>query len=425
MIRTFTVLGGGSAYAPGLLQALLRHPGALGLETVRLYDLDPARARLIARLGAGLARSAGSALRVEASETLEDALRGTDAILNSTRPGGLEARRVDETLPLDFGLPGQETVGPGGFFYALRSVPEALRAAALRDRLAPGAWWLNYTNPSNIVSQALLDQGHTQVLGLCDQSAEDLHALGAAAGQAGDWTFACCGLNHATWYSDLALEGRPWTPPAGLAAPAGLDAEHRLRFELSAAMAAETPGFWPNSYLPYYRHPEAFVALARQGPPRSEVILQALPDYYAHFEAEAAKERPELRKHRGASGFGDLAVAVLEALQRDRPASLVLNLPDGGATGRFTPDTVVELPARLSRRGAEPAAVGSLPPAAAELLERLEAYQRLTAQAARLGGGARLEAALAANPLVPDAATARAMLREARTRYGALVEALA
>ncbi|HET8714370.1 MAG TPA: hypothetical protein VFM16_00990 [Holophagaceae bacterium] len=425
MIRTFTVLGGGSAYAPGLLQALLRHPGTLGLESIRLYDLDPARAQLIARLGTGLSRAAGSGLRIEAAGTLEDAIRGTDAILNSTRPGGLEARRVDETLPLAFGVPGQETVGPGGFFYALRSIPEALRAAALRDRLAPGAWWLNYTNPSNIVSQALLDQGHGKVIGLCDQSAEDLHALAEASGRTGDWTFACSGLNHATWYSGLEMDGRPWAPPPGLAPPEGLDAEHRLRFVLSAAMAAEHPGFWPNSYLPYYRDPQAFVALARQGPPRSEVILKALPDYYAHFEAEAARDRPELRKHRGAAGFGDLAVTVLEALQGERPAPLVLNLPDGGATGLFAPDTVAELPAALSRAGAAARPAGPLPPGTEGLLRRLEDYQRLTAQAAVLGGGARLEAALAANPLVPDAATARALLREARSRYGGLLEALA
>ena len=426
MIKTFTVLGGGSAYTPGLLQALLHHGERLALEEVRLFDLDAQRADLIARLGTGLARAAGSPLRVAAYPTLEASLAGTDAVLNSTRPGGLECRRIDETLPLDFGLPGQETVGPGGFFYALRSVPEALRVSEALARTAPRARLLNYTNPSNIVTQALVDRGLDQAIGLCDQSAEDLHALAAASGRPeGEWRFRCNGLNHATWYQDLELDGQPWSPPENLLPPEGLDAEHRLRFTLSADLASRTPGFWPNSYLPYYHHPDRFVALARQGPPRSDVILGALPAYYAHFEEEAAKDRPVLRKHRGSAGFGDLAVATLAALSAARPSGLVLNLVNGGSTPRFAEDTVVEVPARLGAEGLSREPACEVPASERGLAKRLEEYQRLTAEAAAGGSGALLEKALAANPMVKDLGQARALLAEARRRYGARIEGFA
>lgn len=426
MIRTFTVLGGGSAYTPGLLQALIHHGEGLGLETVRLYDLDEARVELVARLGAGLAREAGSRLRVEATPTLEAALAGTNVVLNSTRPGGLESRQIDETLPLAFGIPGQETVGPGGFFYALRSVPEALHVAGVLARVAPDAVLLNYTNPSNIVTQALLDAGHARVLGLCDQSAEDLHTLAAASGlPQGTWRFDCNGLNHATWYRALELEGRPWTPPAVFTTPADLDAEHQLRFELSKAMAAQAPGFWPNSYLPYYLHPDPFVALAREAPSRAEVILAKLPTYYAHFREEAAKEHPVLRLHRGSAGFGDLAVLTLQALNATTPCRLVLNLANEGITPVFARDTVVEAPVRLDAGGLAREPAGDLPAAGLDLLRRLEDYQRLAAEAAVRGGGARLGKALAANPLVQSLTQAEAILTEARQRYGGRIEALA
>lgn len=425
MIRTFTVLGGGSAYTPGLLQALIQHGDRLGIETVRLYDLDEERVQLVAKLGSGLARVAGSRLRVEAAPTLETALTGTDVVLNSTRPGGLEGRRIDETLPLDFGIPGQETVGPGGFFYALRSVPEALRVADMLARVAPDAVLLNYTNPSNIVTQALFDAGHARVLGLCDQSAEDLHTLAAASGRPeGAWSFACNGLNHATWYRDLTLDGQPWSPPASLAPPTGLDAEHQLRFRLSVAMAQQAPGFWPNSYLPYYLHPERFVELAQQAPSRAEVILAKLPAYYAHFREEATKDQPVLRMHRGSAGFGDLAVMTLQALNAAEPSRLVLNLANEGITTYFAADTVVEAPVRLDAGGLTREPAGELPAVGLELIRRLEDYQRLAAEATVHGGGALMAKALAANPLVGGDARAQALLAQARQRYGPRIEAL-
>jgi len=150
-LEVLTVLGGGSAYTPGLMQALIENARELPLEVVRLYDIDAGRLATVARLTAAMARGAG-VFAVETADSLESAVRGADLVLNSTRPGGLEARRIDETLPLEFDIPGQETVGPGGFFYALRSVPEALRLARAVETLAPRAVILNYTNPSNIVT---------------------------------------------------------------------------------------------------------------------------------------------------------------------------------------------------------------------------------------------------------------------------------
>lgn len=420
-MRQLTIVGGGSAYTPGLLQALIAQAPQLGLDRVCLYDIHATHLDLVTRLGAGMARAAG-AFRVEAAATLEDALRGAAIVLNSTRPGGLAARRIDETLPLEFDIPGQETVGPGGFFYALRSVPEALRIAALMERLAPDAVLLNYTNPSNIVTQALADQGKVRVIGMCDQSDEDLAALAHALGRAGPVSMRCAGLNHATWYSQVEFGGAALGElPAQLAPPADLDAEHRLRFAHSAALARRHPGYWPNSYLPYYLYPADFVALARAAGPRSDAVAASLPRYYAHFEEEAARPEPRLRMYRGASGFGDMAVNVMLALLAGPARELVLNLPNRGACTAFGPDTVVESAVRLGPGTLEPLAGATLPAGAQVLLERLEHYQRLAASAAA-GGGIELRiAALAANPLVGNAALASRMLARARQAYGALI----
>lgn len=420
-MRQLTILGGGSAYAPGLLQALIAHADALGLERVRLYDIDAGRLDLVARLGAGMARAAG-AFAVEPAGTLEQAIEGADVVLNSTRPGGLAARRIDETLPLEFDIPGQETVGPGGFFYALRSVPEALRVAAAMERLAPQAVLLNYTNPSNIVSQALADQGKVRVIGMCDQSDEDLAALAHALGRSGPIGMRCAGLNHATWYSQITIGGAPLGAlPERLAAPPDFDPEHRLRFEHAAALARAHPGYWPNSYLPYYLFQADFVALARATGPRSDVVAASLPHYYAHFAEEAARPVPQLRMYRGAAGFGDMAVRVMLALATGPARELVLNLPNRDACTAFGAATVVESTFRLGPDTLAPLAGATLPTATAVLLERLERYQRLAACAAAGGGIELCIAALATNPLVGDAALASRMLARARQAYGELI----
>jgi 6-phospho-beta-glucosidase len=108
-MQILTILGGGSAYTPGLLQALILHATELPLTTVRLYDTDAGRLAVVARLTTAMARNAG-AFTIEVTDSLETAIEGADLILNSTRPGGLAARRIDETLPLEFDIPGQESV---------------------------------------------------------------------------------------------------------------------------------------------------------------------------------------------------------------------------------------------------------------------------------------------------------------------------
>lgn len=422
-MQTLTILGGGSAYTPGLLQALIAHAGELPLTTVRLYDTDAGHLATVARLTSALAQQAG-AFKVELASTLEAAIAGADLVLNSTRPGGLAARRIDETLPLEFGLPGQETVGPGGFFFALRSVPEALRVAATMQDLAPDAILLNYTNPSNIVTQALVDRGGIKVIGLCDQSDEDLLALCHALGRPARYTFRCNGLNHATWYSDVLIDGAPLAAlSAPLAPPDDYDDEHKLRFELSLALARDHPGYWPNSYLPYYLFPQSFVAHAEQHGPRSDVVAASLDRYYAHFEAEGKRAQPQLKFFRGSAGFGDLAVTVIRALASSTPHELVLNLPNLGATATFAHDTVIETRVRVSSAGIERLPAPRLPTSFYGLAKKLERYQRLTAKAAAGGDSQGRVAALAANPLVGKPLLAARMLSQASDRYGGWLEA--
>lgn len=437
MTAILTIIGGGSAYTPGLMLALCQSSLSHPITRVHLYDTHAAHLDIVQRLCSKMGAHAERPIEVHAFERLPEAVSGASFVLNSARPGGLQARTLDETLPLEFGIPGQETVGPGGLFFALRSVPRALELAQCMLERAPEAVLLNYTNPTNVVCQALYDAGYRrerglEVVGLCDQCDEDLQVLsdalhtGRGEGDPSDLgrpKFQCAGLNHATWYSAIdwgdhqfeGVEGRP-------AVPEGLDAEHALRFELSLAMVRKLPGWWPNSYLPYYHYPRQFAELLAGVTPRSRVIRATMPDYFAHFEAEAAKDRPRLTMHRGSSGFGDLALRYIVAHSRGDADAIVLNLPNGSFDASFDPDTIVECSAQVEPGGARPLGPAPLPAGDRALLGRLERYQRAAARAARELDTANLVEALAHNPLVPDDATARAMAERAKRQYAPYVE---
>lgn len=425
MSRIFTIIGGASAYVPGLLKALIKKSPLLRLEEVRLHDIDEARLDLVASLCTRMAESGGASFKITPETSIYSAVKDANVILNSSRPGGLKARRIDETLPLEFGIPGQETVGPGGFFFALRSVPEALRVAEAVRSAAPDAIFLNYTNPSNIVAQALIDAGHKQIIGLCDQAYEDMEALSLALKLGGRRIeFDCLGLNHASFYASLRSGGEQLAlPPGSLEPPPFFDEEHKLRFSISENWARAHNGYWPNSYLAYYWQPRKFVKLSRRIGPRTDVILAELPLYYEHFAEQAAKEQPQLTHYRGSSGFGDLAAHMLEALAGELSLPLVLNLENGGTSNLFAPDTVIESVGEVSAAGAKaPASVPEAPPDMLELLRRLEQYQRAAARAAAAPERDSLIEALAANPLLPDRAAAERMLDQAQLRYGGLLE---
>lgn len=418
MIKTFTVLGGGSAYTPGLVAALLHHRARLDLTELRLHDLDLDHLDVVARLAQGMSDAVGGALRVRACPRLDEAIAGADAILNSTRPGGLTARLVDETVPVALGVPGQETVGPGGYFFARRSVPEALRVADVVAGEAPQAWLLNYTNPTNLVTQALTARGGVRVVGLCDQSDGDLEVLRDALGLTGRPRFLSAGTNHATWYSGLSFGGQAVTRiPETLAEVHHHDEEHALRFACSHALALalgpEGEGAWPNSYLPYYTHPELFVALSHRSTPRAQVILDKLPSYYRHFAEEAQRTPPVLRHHRGTAGFGDMAVEVLAALGRPSGQRLVLNVPSHGAQPGFDDDTVVELCVEVTPTGLVRVPGPPVPAPFAALHQRIERYQRAAAEAVVRGERAAEVEALALNPLVGTADLAAQLLADA------------
>src|SRR5262249_45051982 len=149
------VLGGGGFRVPMVYGALLARADRLHIDEVGLYDVDEARLGRIAPVLDGLALERGRELPFRPTTDLDEALDGADFVFCAIPVGQIGGRVVAERVPLDEGVVGQETTGPGGICFALRTVPVMVRLAERVAARVPAAWFVNFTNPAGLVTEAV------------------------------------------------------------------------------------------------------------------------------------------------------------------------------------------------------------------------------------------------------------------------------
>ncbi|HEY3682030.1 MAG TPA: glycoside hydrolase family 4 [Streptosporangiaceae bacterium] len=417
--RRITVVGAGSGYMPGVIRGLLHRADDLRGSELVFYDPDADHLDLMARLARRMFAARGAGFTVRTETDPKAALDGTDFVFTTFRPGGLPARRLDETIPLRHGVVGQETNGPGGFFMACRSVPVLLDLARTVERVAPDAWIVNYTNPTNIVTGAVTRHTGARIIGLCDQFAGDeamwARLLGLPPDRLDiDWT----GLNHATWALRVRVDGADVTADiarrvAELPTPADPD-------EAKLVAIARAQGLLPNSYLRYYyAHDDMLAELRAKPTTRADDIMAMLPAYYASVAEEAERDDPDPSRERGGGDHGEFAVDTICAVARDEGRKLIVNTVNRGALGGIGDDGIVEVPSIVGAQGPVPLVMGGLPPQVRGLTQAIEAYERLTAEAAATGDRRIALRALMAHPNVRSQAAAEKILDEGLTAHRA------
>ncbi|HEY1350214.1 MAG TPA: hypothetical protein VGF67_11365 [Ktedonobacteraceae bacterium] len=414
------IIGGGSAYCAGLMRAFASQARHFAGCHITLMDLDAHSLELIYTLGSKFFRHADASLTLECTTERRAALSDADVVITSFRTGGLQARRLDEQIPLRHGLIGQETVGAGGFFSALRTIPVAVEIAREMEEVAPHAFLLNYTNPSNIVTEAVTHSSAIKIIGMCDGPVHEIAHLAARAGLVPEegqrFAQRTVGLNHGNWTTALWRAGRAVLPQIVawcqdlLATNPALTAEN-YAFLMHATLTARY-GAIPSEYLHYYYFPEQVLQYAQQKPTsRAEDIMAMLPGILKHYREEAQKEVPQLKQVRGGNGFGDFALDILRSILNNTGEEWVLNVPNRGALPFLPADRVIETPCRVDARGATPLAQGDGGLAIEQrgLLYLLSEFEGATARVAL--EGKRLDAikALAANPLVMSYSKAQAV----------------
>jgi 6-phospho-beta-glucosidase len=410
MYRKVSVIGGGGVRTPLLIHGLLQAQSLLKVAELQLFDVDSRRAELMASLGREIAKNLGVEIKLLAVNSAERAVEGCDFVLSSLRVGGMAARARDERIAIEEGLAGQETTGPGGVAMALRTVPVALAYARMVEQLAPKAWFINFTNPAGLITQALNQHTKLKLVGICDTPAELLHRIAHVLGEpSSEVRCDYAGLNHLGWVRRVFVRGEDVTAKL-------LNNEQALRHlyhaDLFAPLLIRTLNLIPSEYLFFYysqrkAHRNQLNAGASRGEElvrlnaelftqlQSETPSQALETYrnylmrrnasYLRLEAEAGTAFRTIENEPDPfdtpTGYHKIAVEVMSGLVSDKPRTVVVNVLNENSIEDLAPDDVVEVPCTISREGVKPTHCGRLPESVRGLVLAVKAYERTAIRA--------------------------------------------
>ena len=162
------VIGGAGVRTVIFINGLLKRYRKLHIEEVRLFDLNQEKQEIIGKLCRHVVEREKEDLKVEVCGDCREAVRGVDYIVTTIRVGGDHSRVQDERAALSEGVLGQETTGAGGFAMAARAIPVLLDYCRIFRECAPDAWIFNFSNPSGMVTQALVSEDFDRVIGICD-----------------------------------------------------------------------------------------------------------------------------------------------------------------------------------------------------------------------------------------------------------------
>ncbi|GII23434.1 6-phospho-beta-glucosidase [Planosporangium mesophilum] len=443
------ILGGGGFRVPLVYGALLRDtlsPDARDrrIDSVSLHD--PAHDRLAA-MGHVLGQMAAGypgAPEVTATAHLDEALSGADFVFSAIRVGGLAGRTADERVALDLGLLGQETTGPGGLAYGLRTVPVAVHIAERVAAVSPRAWVINFTNPAGMITEAMQQVLGDRVVGICDSPTGLTRRAARALGYDPERTSPdYVGLNHLGWLRGLSRDGTDVLPDL-IAHDALLGSFEEGR--LFGAGWIRSLGAIPNEYLYYYYFTRDAVASIKGGAAtRGEFLLDQQRGFYDAVAADprsAYETWQRVRRERDATymkesrnsgdardvagerdaadvdggGYEGVALAIMAAIARNERSTMILNVRNGSTVDGLPPEAVVEVPCLVDAGGPHPLTARPLTGHPLGLVQQVKAVEQVTIRAARTRSTRLALEAFALHPLVDSVSTARVLLDGYRRR---------
>ncbi len=418
------VIGGGSTYTPELMDGLISDGPALGLSEIALMDVDAERLEIVGGFCQRMASHKGAAFKVVTTADRGQALDGASFVLTQIRVGGQAGRHQDILLGVEHGLVGQETTGVGGFAKALRTVPVMLEICREMERRCPHAWLINFTNPSGLVTEAILKHGRERAIGLCNNPInlrmEVAERLGLEPERV---ALDYLGLNHLSWVRRIVVDGRDVLPEVldqltSAGRPANIPEELDYPIEFVRAL-----GMIPSSYLRYYYLTGKAVAEIKRRPKsRAQEVMdieKALLEVYS--DPGRVQKPPELEK-RGGAFYSRAALDLVLAIHQDSGRRQIVNARNGKAIACLPEDCVVEVPCTIGADGAQPLPVDPPPPEIRGLLQHVKAYEELAVEAALTRSKRLALLALVAHPLVADVELAGTLILEISARHGIVFE---
>lgn len=416
-----TFIGAGSVvFTRNLCSDILLTP-ALQESTISLMDLDPVRLERSRKLVQALIDRRGLKAKVEATLDRREAVKDARYVITTFQQGGLDAYALDIEIPLKYGVEQcvGDTLGPGGIFRGLRTIPVLLDLCDEMDELAPDALLLNYVNPMAINCWAVADGSGRPHVGLC-------HSVQGTSEMLARWinvpydevSFLCAGINHQAHF----LEFRRGTEDLYPLIREALERQDVIDEEPVRSDLAKNFGYFvtessghASEYVPYFRKTASMVneelSPRFKNPNDHWFDFARTGGYLRHCRErlvwaeqefneliEGTKALPTQRTHEYGSH-------ILEAVETNRPTHINGNVPNNGFITNLPQGCCVEVPCLVDSNGVQGTFVGDLPTQLATLNRTNINAQELTVEASLFGDKDAVHYAVMMDPLTAAVCT--------------------
>ncbi|MGL4607006.1 MAG: 6-phospho-alpha-glucosidase [Eubacteriaceae bacterium] len=421
-----TVAGGGSTFTPGIALMLLQEMDRFPIRKIMFYDNDEKRQEIIAKACEIYFKENAPEIEFGYTTDPEKAFTDIDFVLAHIRVGKYAMREKDEKIPLKYGVLGQETCGPGGISYGMRSIGGVLEILDYMEKYSPDAWMLNYSNPAAIVAEATRRlRPQSKILNICDMpiDLEEKMARMVGLGSRKEMQVAYYGLNHFGWWHKIFDKNGKDLMPAikehmalnGFADALSdtnqhVDESWAHTFQKARDIYAVDPSTIPNTYLKYYLFPDAVVKESNPKHTRANEVMEGREKMVfgacQEIIEKGSSQGCDFEADAHATYIVDLACAIAEnTMER-----FLLIVPNEGAIENFDRTAMVEIPCIVGRNGYEKICQGAIPQFQKGLMEQQVSVEKLTVEAWIEGSYQKLWQALTLSKTVPSATVAKKIL---------------
>jgi len=402
-MEKITLIGAGSVvFAKALICDILQYP-ALADSTICLMDIDPVRLATIEQLARRVVAQLGVKARIEATLDLRVACRGAKFVITTIQVGGYKPSTVaDFEIPAKYGLKQTiaDTLGVGGVFRALRTIPELVKVARMMQEVgAPNHLLINYSNPMAMNMWGIDRLTGIPSVGLCHSVQGTSQQLANYCGlDMKDVSYQVAGINHMAFFLKFEYKGKDAYPLLFKA----LDDPHafacdRVRFEMMRRLGyfVTESSEHQSEYVPYFIHHGAEV-IEKFGIPINEYIrrCEAQIASWGRMEHDLLDETKPVQINRSVE-YGS---TIIHSMVTGQPSVIYGNIPNTGLITNLTQGCSVEVPCLVDKQGIQPTHIGALPPQLAAIIHSNLSVQELTVEATVTGRRDYIYQAVMADP---------------------------
>ena len=422
---SIVIAGGGSTFTPGIVMMLLDNIGRFPLRKLTLYDNDGQRQGIIGEALEIVLKESAPDIEFSYTTDPEVAFTDVDFCMAHIRVGKYKMRETDEKIPLKYNVVGQETCGPGGIAYGMRSIGGMMGLIDYMEKYSPNCWMLNYSNPASIVAEACrVLKPKAKVLNICDMPVGTLRRMASIVGlQPKDLEVRYFGLNHFGWWTsvkdtrgnDLMPQLKEFISKHGYITKKEVESQHMdaswQETHLKARdILAVDPTFLPNTYLKYYLFQDYVVKHSNREYTRANEVM----DGREKDVFDAAKSIVESGTAKGGEFHIDshatFIVDLARAIAYNTHERMLCIVENNGSIANFDFDAMVEVPCIVGSCGPEPLSMGAIPFFQKGLMQQQLAVEKLVVQAWIEGSYQKLWQALTLSKTVPSASVAKEIL---------------